>query len=415
MTFHRPTRGGRAGTTVDPVNLLRRLLTHQLRPVDLLVLDALSALVAAAVCVSAALAAPPGGPREPAWLSVLVAVLIGLPLVRRHRWPVMVAAAVTAASAVALVTGVVPDFAAAGPACALAIALYAVGLLVPERRSILTAAGCLAGMAVVLAAVANGLWDGTGAVLYATVMVAPAWLIGWMVRERRASAARYRAQLRHEAATEERLRVARDLHDVVGHTMTLIAVKASVAVHVAAERPEAALEALRVIEATSRDALLDTRRLLGMLRDEEPAPRPAELHALADRASAAGVEVTLELPPDAFDRQAMPESVARSVHRILQEALTNVVKHAAPARCRASVTVGPAEVRIDIVDDGRRPAGPVRPGHGLIGMRERVALHGGEFTAGPRPEGGFGVSVRMPTTVGTSGESDRPAERRVLS
>jgi signal transduction histidine kinase len=399
MTYLRPTRGDGAGTTVGRVSKLRRLMTHQLRPVELLVFDALAALVSAVVCVYAALETPlAGAPLEPAWLSVVTGALIGLPLAGRHRWPITVAAIVTAASAAALLTAVIPDYAAAGPALAIAIALYAVGLLAPERRSMATAAGCLVGMAVVLALAADGLWNGAGAVGYAAVMIGPAWLVGLMVRQRRESAARFRAQLVRGAATEERLRLARDLHDVVGHTMSLIAVKASVAVHVAAERPEEVLDALRVIEATSRDALLETRRLLGMLRDEEPDPPPGpdDLRALAERASGAGVQVRLDVAPDVFDGSTVPDTLARSVYSIVREALTNVVKHAAPAQCRASVTVSPDAVSIEVVDDGRRTATPVRPGHGLIGMRERAGLHGGSFTAGPQPEGGFRVSVRLP-------------------
>jgi signal transduction histidine kinase len=402
MTYQGPTRGEGDGTTVGQVSSLRRLLTHQLRPIDLLVLDTVAALITAAVCVYAAIDMPQGaGPHEPAWVSVVTGALIGLPLAGRHRWPISVAAVVTASSAVALLTAVIPDYAAAGPALAIAIAIYAVGLMVPDRRSMATAAGCLVGMAVVLAFAADGLWNGAGAVGYAAVMIGPAWLVGWMLRERRASAARFRAQLVREAATEERLRVARDLHDVVGHTMSLIAVKASVAVHVAADRPQEALDALRVIETTSREALLETRRLLGMLRDEEPDPPPGadDLRALAERASAGGVQVRLDVPPDVFDGATVPDTIARSVYRIVQEALTNVVKHAAPAKCRASVTVGPDAVSIEVVDDGRRPAGTIRAGHGLIGMRERAGLHGGSFEAGPRPEGGFRVSVRLPREV----------------
>jgi len=377
-------------------------MTHQLRPVDLLVLDSLAALITASVCVYAASEVPQGrGPHEPVWLSVVTGALIGMPLVGRHRWPIGVAAAVTAASAAALLTAVIPDYAAAGPALAITVALYAVGLLAPERRSTAMATGCFVGMAAVLAVVADGLWDRAGAIGYAAVMVGPAWVIGLMLRQRRASAARFHAQLVREAATEERLRVARDLHDVVGHTMSLIAVKASVAVHVAAERPQEALDALRVIEATSRDALLETRRLLGMLRDEEPDPPPGpdDLLALAERASAGGVQVRLDVPPDVFDGSVLSDPVVRSVYRIVQEALTNVVKHAAPAQCRASVTVDPDAVSIEVVDDGRRPAEAVRPGHGLIGMRERAGLHGGSFAAGPQPEGGFRVSVRLPRGV----------------
>jgi len=380
------------------VNLLRRLLTHEMRPVDLLVFDILTAVAAAAVCVAAALEAPlHGGPHEPVWVSVFVGIAIAAPLVVRHRWPVVVTAVVTAFSAAALISRVVPDYSSAGPALATAIAAYALGLLASARQALMTAGGCLLVATIALAIAANDLWSRVGAVVLAGVIVVPPWLIGRMVRERRESAVRYRMQLVREAATEERLRLARDLHDVVGHSMSLIAVKASVAVHVAAERPEAALEALRVIEQTSRDALVETRNLLGMLRDDNegvPPVRAGDLRALVDRTAAAGVAVRLEAQPDVLDR--LSGEVARAVYLIVQEALTNVVKHAGPADCRASVTVDDEAVRVEVLDNGTRPVQTVRPGNGLIGMRERAGLNGGTFSAGPRPEGGFAVSAQMP-------------------
>jgi len=304
---------------------------------------------------------------------------------------------VTAFSAAALITRVVPDYSSAGPALAIAIAAYGLGLLASARSALVTAAGCLLVATIALAIAADDLWSRVGALVLAGVIIVPPWLIGRMVRERRESAVRYRMQLVREAATEERLRLARDLHDVVGHSMSLIAVKASVAVHVAAERPEAALEALRVIEQTSRDALVETRNLLGMLRDDNegvPPVRAGDLRALVDRTAAAGVAVRLEAQPDVLDR--LSGEVARAVYLIVQEALTNVVKHAGPADCRASVTVDDEAVRVEVLDNGTRPVQTVRPGNGLIGMRERAGLNGGTFSAGPRPEGGFAVSAQMP-------------------
>ncbi|MCP9955830.1 histidine kinase [Actinomadura madurae] len=180
--------------------------------------------------------------------------------------------------------------------------------------------------------------------------------------------------------------------------MSLIAVKAGVAVHVAEARPEEALDALRVIEATSRSSLAEMRHLLGVLRtgaaDAELTPSPglADLSGLADRAAMAGVHVDLDV-----DTGDLPDGVALSAYRIVQEAITNVVKHAAPARCRVRVEADGVRMRIDVTDDG--PGVRVLPGgdgHGLIGMRERVMMYGGDFTAGPRPEGGFAVSAAFP-------------------
>ncbi|MEV1074683.1 sensor histidine kinase [Micromonospora parva] len=379
------------------------LLTRRMRPVDLYTVDVLLALaVGGALCPYAALESPlHGGVREPLWVSVLVGMALGLPLAVRRRWPVTVAATISSVATVALITGVIPNFAAAAPAFAIGLAFYTVAVSTPTRRSMLCAAGCLALVSVALLLTAGDLWSRTGAVVYATVMIAPAWVIGWLIRERRALAARQSDQLVRQAATEERLRVARELHDVVAHTLSLIVVKAAVANHVAEADPREAGAALRVIEETGRTALTDVRRVLGVLRADSPyAPAPGldELPALARQAAIGGVDVQLDVRREE-PVGAVPESVGLAVYRIVQEAVTNVVKHAAPAGCRATVTVRPDEVRVEVTDDGRRPVLLGGEGHGLIGMRERVALHGGEFRAGPRPDGGFVVTASLPYRV----------------
>ncbi|GAB3902860.1 hypothetical protein GCM10029964_093960 [Kibdelosporangium lantanae] len=178
----------------------------------------------------------------------------------------------------------------------------------------------------------------------------------------------------------------------MAHSMSLIAVKAGIANHVAAERPEEAREALRIIEETSRATLNDMRRMLGVLRSETslaPAPTVSALPALADQARAAGVAVTMTVT-----LADVPSALGMSVYRIVQESLTNVVKHAGPVPCSVSVVAVEDEIRVDVVDEG--PGGSVGVGHGLVGMRERVAMYGGTFSAGPRPGGGFAVSARLP-------------------
>ncbi|MET8310161.1 sensor histidine kinase [Micromonospora sp. NPDC005173] len=379
------------------------LLTRRLRPVDLYTVDAvLAVVVGGMLCAYAALESPlHGGVREPAWVSVLVGLTIGLPLAVRRRWPVAVAVTISCAAAVALITGLIPNFAAAAPAVAIGLSFYTVAVSMPPRRSVVCAAGCLTVISLGLATTAGDLWSGGGAVGYGIVMIAPAWLIGWLIRERRALAARQGEHLIRQAATEERLRVARELHDVVAHTMSLIVVKAAVANHVAEADPREAGAALRVIEETGRNALTDIRRVLGVLREGTPyAPTPGldELPGLAEQAAIGGVDVRLDVRREEPDG-AVPESVGLAVYRIVQEAVTNVVKHAAPAACRATVTVTPGEVRVEVTDDGRRPVLPAGDGHGLTGMRERVALHGGDFRAGPRAGGGFAVTARLPYRV----------------
>ncbi|WP_435204641.1 sensor histidine kinase [Micromonospora sp. bgisy143] len=380
--------------------MIAHLVSRRLRPRDLYVLDAVLALaVGGLLCPYAALESPlHGGVREPLWVSVLVGMALGLPLAVRRRWPITVASVISAVATVALITGVIPNFAAAAPALAIGLSFYTVAVSATTRRSMLAAGCCLALVSVALVLTAGDLWSRTGAVAYALVMVAPAWLIGWLVRERRALAARQSDHLVRQAATEERLRVARELHDVVAHTLSLIVVKAAVANHVAEADPREAGAALRVIEETGRGALTDVRRVLGVLREGAPyGPTPGldELPVLAEQAAIGGVDVRLDVRREE-PVAGVPESVGLAVYRIVQEAVTNVVKHAAPAACRATVTVLANEVRVEVTDDGRRPVSTNGHGHGLIGMRERVALHGGEFRAGPRPDGGFAVAARLP-------------------
>lgn len=401
MTTRRWTRPDQPADTLRRVTTL--LLTRRLRPAELATVDAVLAVaVGGLLGPYAALESPlRGGVHEPLWVSVLVGMALGLPLAVRRRWPITVAVVISSVAAVALITGVVPNYAASAPAIAIGLSCYTVALLTGRRRSTLCAAGCLALVSVALVLTASDLWSRTGAVGYAAVMVAPAWMIGWLVRERRALAARQGEHLVRQAAAEERLRVARDLHDVVAHTLSLIVVKAAVANHVAEAEPHEAGAALRVIEETGRNALTDVRRVLGALREDTayaPTPGLDELPALARQAAIGGVDVRLDVRREKPAR-AVPESVGLAVYRIVQEAVTNVVKHAAPASCRATVTVTPHEVRVEVTDDGRRPVLIGGEGHGLVGMRERVTLHGGEFRAGPRSGGGYAVTASLPCRV----------------
>jgi signal transduction histidine kinase len=396
--------------------LSRPLFARRFRRSELLSGDAVLALAVTSLCAYAASELPvegAAGVREPVWLSVLVGVLLGAPLAVRRLWPVAACVVILVASLSALLSGAIPDYAGAAPSAALAFALYTVGAAVPRRRSTAVLAVCLAtvGLALVVVTVGRlftgaapdsvsgsaGVAASAGEVGFACLMMGAAWLVGWVVRERREYAARAAGQVADRAVHDERLRIARELHDIVAHSMSLIAVKAAIGNHVAEARPDEAREALRVIESTSRTALQDMRRALGVLRDDAalaPAPGLEELPALAEQAVAGGVDVNLVVSGSAV---ALPSGVALSVFRIVQESLTNVVKHAAPARCSAVVAVSAGEVRIEVSDDGARPVpGPVVPGHGLIGIRERVAMYGGEFFAGPAPERGFVVRVRLP-------------------
>jgi signal transduction histidine kinase len=287
--------------------------------------------------------------------------------------------------------------------------------------------------------------DRSGDLGWATFVLIVAWMTGYSVRQRR----RYAQMLRDEAASsavaEERLRIARELHDVVAHSMSVIAVQAGYGQYVIDTSPAGAREALGAIQATSRDALDEMRRMLGVLRPQDeqgPAPEPDapcpaplapapdldDLDRLIQRTRGAGLNVCVERSGPV---RALPAGVGLSAYRIIQEALTNVVKHAADgARCVVRLRYEPTALRVVVEDDGGRPfvsaevgvdhvraaAGPAPvgaavgtdrfpadagSGHGLVGMRERAHLCGGDFAAGPRPGGGFQVTATLPL-------SDRP-------
>jgi signal transduction histidine kinase len=239
-----------------------------------------------------------------------------------------------------------------------------------------------------------------------------AWVLGDAARTRRAYLAhledraarleRDRDEHARRATEEERIRIARELHDVVTHHVSVIAVQAAAAHSTSSERPERALDALGVIERTARSALGELRSLLGVLRagDEPTAPAPlrprpsiARLDELVAQARSAGVRVEAQVRGSQVPLDPVVELGA---YRVLQEALTNVIKHAPGANATVVVDYGTRELRISVIDDGPGRTQASSSGHGLIGMHERVELAGGALTAGPLPEGGFGVEARLP-------------------
>ncbi|WP_329385129.1 sensor histidine kinase [Streptomyces sp. NBC_01351] len=329
---------------------------------------------------------------EPVAVSWAMAVAVGGPVAVRRVHPLAAFAVVWAAVVVAFAAGMVPDYASPAPYACLALVLYTAAL--GGRWEPLVAA---LGAGLLLARDV-GPWP-----LVLLAFAAP-WGIGRYVRERRAFAERSALQLAEHAVTGERLRIAREMHDIVAHSLSVITVKAAIAAHVADVRPQETREALRHIEETGRQALAEMRSTLAVLRTPEgtpeepgapevaPAPGLSDLAAVADRAARAGVEVTLEvaeLPP-------LAPGLELAAYRIVQEAVTNVIKHAAPTTCRVTVT---RDLRIMVVNEGDVLPGHT-PGHGLTGIRERVAMYQGEFTAGPRPEGGFRVSARLASGAG---------------
>jgi signal transduction histidine kinase len=246
------------------------------------------------------------------------------------------------------------------------------------------------------------------------VLLVAAWTLGEGVRQRRAYAAeledraarleREREEKARQAATQERLRIARELHDVVAHSLSVIGVQAGAARLVldADPHPTRVREAVAAIEATANQAMTEMRRALGILRATEPsgvalAPLPGldQLPALLDQIRAAGLPVDLTMKGTP---RPLATSTDLSLYRIVQEALTNALKHAKAARAEVVVGYGAHDVTVEVSDDGRgaAPAARRAQGAGTIGMRERVALFGGELQVGPRPQGGYAVRVCLP-------------------
>ncbi|HEY3684627.1 MAG TPA: sensor histidine kinase [Streptosporangiaceae bacterium] len=395
---------------MDPTAPDRPLLAHRLSRTQLIAFDGAVALGYLGLLLSMTTAA--GTAPLPPWARFALTAATVLPVAARRVWPVPVFGVVLALTIVSTLLRLNTE-----PFVAAAYAIYPVALERSRPWRMPAPVAVLAGVAIVLV-VALGMggsgrvgavaphppwWLGSlSAFVFGCALMAGVWTVGSAVRERRAYAARAAERLAEKAATDERLRIARELHDVVAHGMSLIAVKAGVANHVLRERPEEAHDALRLIETTSRSALTELRSMLGVLRsgdappaDLGPAPGLARLPELVERAAMAGVRAET----DVRGADGLPEGLELAVFRIVQEALTNVVKHAAPARCRIAVTVADGAVTVEVTDDGpgvRVLPGAPSAGHGLVGMRERAAVYGGDCTTGPLPGGGFRVRARIP-------------------
>jgi signal transduction histidine kinase len=231
-----------------------------------------------------------------------------------------------------------------------------------------------------------------------TLGLTTAMLIAWARRRRRDQQEQAR-----RAVGEERLRIARELHDVVAHHVSVMGIQAAAARRIMASRPDEAEEALRAIEGSSREATAEMQRLLGMLRgpgDDVALDQPGLLHVdvLVDHARRAGLEA--ELVVEGGPPGDLSSILDRSAYRIVQEAVTNAIRHAPGSRLSVVVRYLPHTVDLTITDDGRRDGRPIdggTGGHGLIGMRERVGLFGGELQAGPKGGLGFEVHATLPT------------------
>jgi signal transduction histidine kinase len=381
----------------------------------------------------------------PHWAGAAIIAVAVLPAAVRRRWTRTVLALVVASGAVGTALSTSP-----GPPLAVAFVMYLVPLRFPRRDALRLLAGALlvtaAGL-VAFAVVPHGIYRAGGArsaadlLLESGLLITAAWTIGYSVRQQRAYAAGLREQAERRAgeqlaearraSSEERLQIARELHDVVAHTMSLIAVQAGVANYVVSAHPEEAVRALSSIEETSRGALYEMRALLGVLRAERngtgpgqpdaglvPAPGLADLDRLIERTAEAGVRVDLAVRGE---RLQLPAGLDLAAYRVVQEAITNVIKHAATDRCTVTVAYHEDALTLEVTDSGSGAnwrgsghlaasgehaangsggptagAGGPTAGAGIAGMRERVGMYGGEFRAEPLPGRGFRVTARFP-------------------
>ena len=378
----------------------------------ILLFDVVLAALVAMASVGSGFSHSEGHIFAPSTAGIVLSLCASLPLAWRRRSPMLVLGIVEASLVIHLIA-VRPDLRVG--TFPLMISVYTVATMRPRAES-LRAVAAVAGLkATILGAeYLAGRVPGAGDVLFYAVLVSGAWALGDNIGTRRAYLAglveraerleRERETATQQAALEERTRIARELHDVVAHHVSAIAVQAGAAAEIAEADPSRARAVLATIQATSRQALAEMRALVGVLPEEggaalAPAPHLADVETLAAQSRAAGLDVRLHVEGAP---RALPEALDLSAYRIVQEALTNTLKHAGAASVDVTVRYGQDSVELVIEDDGRvRGAGEPLPGagRGLVGMRERVALFHGQLELGRAPAGGFRVHAVLP--VGT--------------
>ncbi len=338
-------------------------------------------------------------------LDLLAYALIGVAaasLLVRRLWPPVTLAATVGATAAYLAIGYTY-----GPVFLVtSVGGYSVAARWPAWRSL---GACVLALVAVYGGALLRPVEGAGeaslvALLPAGFLLVP-WAVGTAVRLVREDAVRAREEEARRLAYDERMRVAREVHDVVGHGLAAINMQAGIALHVLERRPEQAKESLEAIRQSSKEALDELRGTLAVFRqpdggdgtagDRRPATGLDQLDALVARMGEAGLPVDLAI---GGDRTSVPAAVDLAAYRVVQESLTNVARHAGPATAAVRVHYAPDAVGLEIADDGKaqQADGAAPGGHGIAGMRERAAALGGTLEAGPRPEGGFRVRAHLP-------------------
>ncbi len=370
-------------------------------------LDALVVLAAAAAVLEVAVGRHgTNAPRTTLWFTLPAVALVVLALLGRRRLPFAAPASLwLLAAAFSRVDGRLIVF-AKGVFLAGMAAAFLLGNLRDARKQRI-------GLAIVLGGGAVVLYDTPGhspaELVYYPILFAIAWLLGYALRERAeqtevaearaAQAERERELAARIAVAEERARIARELHDIVAHAVSVMVLQVGAVRHSLPDALAPDREALEDVERAGRTALAEMRRLLGAMRREgdelelTPQPGLGSLEPLLDDVRRAGLPVELHVEGEPFP---LPQAIDLSAYRIVQEGLTNVLKHAQAGRADVLVRYRPDELGIEVRDDGRGPSGSDGGGHGLIGIRERVKLYGGEVSAGSANGHGFLLSTRLP-------------------
>jgi signal transduction histidine kinase len=339
---------------------------------------------------------------RPVWVrlaDVAAAVVVGAAAARRVRAPLTFLGLILAVSVASLALPPLHDPSIEAFAFFVLLAVYNAAAHSSGRDTLLAAAMTFGLYITDMLADSNGIYA-EGVVFYALLFGAP-WAAGWAVRRWRLSERRVEQEKTRTAAAiaDERARIARELHDVVAHSISVMVLQARGGRRALPAAPADAGDAFVIIEQTGHQALEEMRRLLGMLRRSDeglplaPQPSLGDLGRLLEQVRAAGLPVQMAVEGEARE---LPAGVDVSAYRIVQEALTNALMHAGPASARILVRYSPDDLELEITDDGPGTSNGSGAGYGLIGIRERVSVYGGELQAGPRPEGGYALRVRLP-------------------
>jgi signal transduction histidine kinase len=346
------------------------------------------------------------GPKGPLWLDVLAVLAFTTPFLARRRYPV----AVLVASGAAIgIFSFVDDKVVRGPFVSLLFGLAICFRFGMRPARLISVAGLAYTLSI--AGIVESQGGSAGSFAWDAIIFTVSWILGFAVggkyrevdlaKERAEVAEREREERALRAVADERARIARELHDVVGHSVSVMTVQASAVRRRLDEDQDKVREALEVVERTGREALAEMRRMVGVLRHPEEAPALApqpsleQLERLVEKTRESGLPVELRIEGRPVE---LPTGIDLTAYRLVQEGLTNAIKHARAKRAEVLVRYTGGHVEVSVSDDGLGGGDGDSGGHGLVGMRERVSVYGGDLEAGPRPEGGFRLRAILPVT-----------------